>query len=436
MFFSAFAGLLMCIGGVIPRQYIWIIFVPMMLGMFTMLFTLRPTDVFALRVVTAFFVQSLPQNMIITPAIIAITLFVADFKNEVDVYGGEWTPRGRLGTFRIEVATVFTGSLFFQIGAVSLARGLKHRSGKLGPITPKKDLTQWAQSRYGRFRGGLLSMLPLIVWAIREQLAGNLIVPPRVVLGSIQQFFGAGFIVMGTITGIVGAVQFVRFGDVNTREDRFASLTAMIVFPSIALLMVILQQPAVRSAILALLSRLATSGDAGRAAGVAALIGKKDTKALLVQARRGFQGVSFGKLKPEHFASNAPDAEAMANLPQRCQLGEVDAFLSHSWHDSPTAKWEALEGWAVEFEARYGRPPLLWFDRACLKQDDIEAQLAQLPVFLSGSRKLLVIVGPTYTERIWCIIEIFTFLRMGATTDRLELIPIADDRLAPPADIR
>ena len=125
--------------------------------------------------------------------------------------------------------------------------------------------------------------------------------------------------------------------------------------------MLILQQPAVRSAILALLSRLATSGDAGRAAGVAALIGKKDTKALLVQARRGFQGVSFGKLKPEHFASNAPDAEAMANLPQRCQLGEVDAFLSHSWHDSPTAKWEALDGLRgmskAEARAEYVRLP-------------------------------------------------------------------------------
>ena len=53
----------------------------------------------------------------------------------------------------------------------------------------------------------------------------------------------------------------------------------------------------------------------------------------------------------------------MKDLAQRCQLGEVDAFLSHSWHDSPQAKWDALVGWSAAFEAHHGRSPILWFDR-------------------------------------------------------------------------
>ena len=82
-----------------------------------------------------------------------------------------------------------------------------------------------------------------------------------------------------------------------------------------------------------------------------------------------------------------------------------------------------------------------------------------MPIFLAGSRTLLCVVGPTYIERIctsaglypdlpclaslalspsplanlevaWfpftgCILEIFTFLRMGGLSDRLTIIPIA-----------
>ena len=51
--------------------------------------------------------------------------------------------------------------------------------------------------------------------------------------------------------------------------------------------------------------------------------------------------------------------------------------------------------------------------QACIDQERIEESLAVLPVFLSGCKELLVVAGPSYTQRLWCVMEIYTFLRMG-----------------------
>ena len=51
-------------------------------------------------------------------------------------------------------------------------------------------------------------------------------------------------------------------------------------------------------------------------------------------------------------------------------------------------------------------------DKACLKQrESIEEQLAYLPVFLSGCQCLVVLAGQTYTERVWCVMEMFSAWR-------------------------
>lgn len=44
---------------------------------------------------------------------------------------------------------------------------------------------------------------------------------------------------------------------------------------------------------------------------------------------------------------------------------------------------------------------------------------------------MLVVAGPTYTERLWCVIEIFTFLRMGGCLERLALMPIGSATESP-----
>ena len=43
--------------------------------------------------------------------------------------------------------------------------------------------------------------------------------------------------------------------------------------------------------------------------------------------------------------------------------------------------------------------------QACINQEHIEASLAGLPAYLSGCRFLLVLAGPSYLRRLWCVVE-------------------------------
>jgi len=78
-----------------------------------------------------------------------------------------------------------------------------------------------------------------------------------------------------------------------------------------------------------------------------------------------------------------------------------------------------IVAWAKEFEEEHSREPLYWLDKACIDQQDIDDSLACLPVFLSGCQTLFAVVGPTYTRRLWCVMELFTFLQMGGEADRV-----------------
>ena len=56
-------------------------------------------------------------------------------------------------------------------------------------------------------------------------------------------------------------------------------------------------------------------------------------------------------------------------------------------------------------------PRLVPQDKACIDQGNIQQSLACLPVFLAGCQTLLVVAGPTYCSRLWCVMELFTFAR-------------------------
>ena len=88
-------------------------------------------------------------------------------------------------------------------------------------------------------------------------------------------------------------------------------------------------------------------------------------------------------------------------------------FFSHSWRDedtAPGAKFYQLMAWAADFYEKELKKPCLWLDKACIAQDDIDSELACLPVFLAGCRVLFICAGPTYTGRLWCVMECFAFL--------------------------
>merc|ERR1712232_863443 len=70
-------------------------------------------------------------------------------------------------------------------------------------------------------------------------------------------------------------------------------------------------------------------------------------------------------------------------------------------------------GWCTAYERAHERPPSLWFDKVCINQTNIQADLQCLPIFLAGCNRLLIICGLTYTSRLWCCVELFVFVQMA-----------------------
>mmetsp|Transcript_25315 Transcript_25315/g.62681 ORF Transcript_25315/g.62681 Transcript_25315/m.62681 type:complete len:166 (-) Transcript_25315:139-636(-) len=66
--------------------------------------------------------------------------------------------------------------------------------------------------------------------------------------------------------------------------------------------------------------------------------------------------------------------------------------------------------------------PRLFLDPACINHARLLDSLACLPVFLAGCNKLLVLRGPSFLQRLWCITECYVFLEMGGTAEQIELI--------------
>ena len=97
----------------------------------------------------------------------------------------------------------------------------------------------------------------------------------------------------------------------------------------------------------------------------------------------------------------------------KASLGEVRAFMSHSWSDEGEPKHAQLNDYA----ASHGPDCLIWLDKACIDQTNIDASLASLPIFLAGCQGLLVLAGKTYPTRLWCVVELFVYLRMGGTKE-------------------
>merc|ERR1711972_1174655 len=122
-------------------------------------------------------------------------------------------------------------------------------------------------------------------------------------------------------------------------------------------------------------------------------------------------------------ADNVPDA-ALNALAQPCPLGGCDAFLSHSWHDDGKAKWKCLQAWSAAFINENRREPSLWIDKFCIDQTNIDMDLRCLPIFLQGCKRLVVLCGPTYLSRLWCVLEIFTFIHMGGRAEDIELVHV------------
>ena len=162
--------------------------------------------------------------------------------------------------------------------------------------------------------------------------------------------------------------------------------------------------------------------EAREAATISALLGSSNPDAALALAAATFRALSYDRLTEADFMGTL-GSEGALTLSERtidAELGNVDCFLSHSWQDEGSTKFAVLSDWAAEFSATHdGNSPLLWLDAACIDQANISASLILLPLYVSGCRTLLILAGDTYSTRLWCLMELFTFIMMGGTSERV-----------------
>jgi len=158
----------------------------------------------------------------------------------------------------------------------------------------------------------------------------------------------------------------------------------------------------------------------GPAATLASLFEGVDVDVLLQSSMKKFRAISWEVLSqhPELLigAGTLDGNKASADLydlSEPCQLAGCDAFWSHSWHDDGKEKMEALKIWSEDFKEKNGRYPRIWFDKVCINQNNIEDDLQCLPIFLAGCNLLLISSGTTYTQRLWCCVELFVHITMA-----------------------
>ena len=218
------------------------------------------------------------------------------------------------------------------------------------------------------------------------------------------------------------------FGDLYLASEAYVSAGAVLCALAMMIMGYSVSRPQFRARTQGWL--VSRSAHTSRAAGVAALLGGYSIDEVQKTAREKLRCVTLDRISREHMATNKPDASLYA-LSQPARLGSVDAFISHSWHDNAPRKWAALQAWRSEFKAAHGgREPRCWIDKCCIDQRDIEANLMCLPVFLAGCNRLLVLCGDTYLQRLWCTMELFVFLEMGAQPHQIDLRSLAPDDTA------
>tara|TARA_B100000768_G_C11224823_1_gene352250 strand:- start:42 stop:1037 length:996 start_codon:yes stop_codon:yes gene_type:complete len=146
--------------------------------------------------------------------------------------------------------------------------------------------------------------------------------------------------------------------------------------------------------------------------------------------------VSLADVTLEEFSFNRPDPQCYLKS-KECKFKEIDFFVSHSWSDNPEVKWEVIQRVREEFKAQNGgREPLIWFDKYCLNQGDIDNSVRMLPLYLCACRKMLILLGPSYMNRMWCMLELFVFTSclscglFGKTDVQVERIALDDAQLA------
>ena len=186
------------------------------------------------------------------------------------------------------------------------------------------------------------------------------------------------------------------------------------------------------------------------------------------------QGIPFSSLLAgagRSFNSGTPDVRVKRRL-RRCI--QFDAFISHDWGTSkrlkygsllllfnakaaavatllvsiaggclihyqvlPNSNWAAYGGYLVfivfllfwqNIREMLLKPRLAFLDKFTIPQEDEELKekcILGLAGFLTCSKKLIILWSESYIDRIWCIYELTTFMRLHGQNRPMEAIPVA-----------
>lgn len=272
---------------------------------------------------------------------------------------------------------------------------------------------------------GIINCLVAVVFAIfafrlwwaRRAMA------TRALLACSWRLVAETLLVTGIMYCIKCILQFTRKNDeATTEETKHLINIAVVGFEALVLGCLFLLRPDLPRHWQAALGAL--GGEKVAAAGIASVVGGRDAESVIATAEARCRTVPLDKVTKDDFACNLPVQSGLHlnQFTEFAELGDIDCFVSHSWHDNPEAKWEALQRWRQDFKEKSdGREPSVWLDKYCIDQSNITADLLCLPVFLAGSKELLILQGPSYLDRLWCIMEILIFLYMGGLPERITL---------------
>ena len=84
-----------------------------------------------------------------------------------------------------------------------------------------------------------------------------------------------------------------------------------------------------------------------------------------------------------------------------------------------------------EFKSKHGREPVFWIDKYCIDQADVASSVVYLPIDVMACKKMLVLAGPTYFDRLWCNWELYAQCNSGpGAREAIRLVAIDDTILA------
>lgn len=158
---------------------------------------------------------------------------------------------------------------------------------------------------------------------------------------------------------------------------------------------------------------------------------------LLEAAQRNLRCIDWEMLTEDLFVAgsvrdaSAPSYYSYSRLVDVDKGERIDFFISHSWSDDGALKYSKITEVVEEYHKEHGshRDPTFWFDKVCIDQSNIGAGLKVLPINVMACKCMLLLCGPTYPTRLWCIWELYTlfsFVSVDLAIERLKLAPLSD----------